>query len=54
MVGLRNVIAHGYFDIDASQVFNICKEDLPNLIETIRGMIKDELNDAPSIPQDSS
>ena len=40
-IGLRNVIAHGYFDIDAEQVFNICKENLPELIQTVRTMIKD-------------
>jgi uncharacterized protein with HEPN domain len=35
------VIAHGYFDIDAEQVFNICEKDIPGLIRTVRVMIKD-------------
>jgi uncharacterized protein with HEPN domain len=38
---VRNVIAHGYFDLDAEQVFTICKEDIPELIGTVRVMIKD-------------
>jgi uncharacterized protein with HEPN domain len=46
VIGVRNVIAHGYFDVDAEQVFDICKKDIPELIETIRVMIKD-LSDCP-------
>ncbi len=41
--GVRDVIAHGYFDIDAEEVYNICLTDIPALIETVRKMIK-ELN----------
>ena len=41
VIGVRNVIAHGYFDLDAEQVFTICKEDIPELIGTVRVMIKD-------------
>jgi uncharacterized protein with HEPN domain len=45
VIGVRNVIAHGYFDIDAEQVFNICKEDIPLLTRTVRTMIEDAQND---------
>jgi uncharacterized protein with HEPN domain len=41
VIGVRNVIAHGYFDIDAEQVFNICRDDIPQLIETVQIMIKE-------------
>jgi len=41
VVGVRNVIAHGYFDIDVEQVFDICQKDVPVLIETLRKMIKE-------------
>lgn len=41
VIGVRNVIAHGYFDIDAEQVFNICRDDIPHLIETVQIMIKE-------------
>jgi uncharacterized protein with HEPN domain len=39
--GVRDVMAHGYFDIDAEQVFNICQTDIPVLIAAVRRMIKD-------------
>lgn len=42
VIGVRNVIAHGYFDIDAEQVFDICQKDIPLLTTTVRKII-DEL-----------
>ncbi len=39
--GIRNVIAHAYFDIDAEQVFNICRDDIPMLIQIVKQMIND-------------
>jgi uncharacterized protein with HEPN domain len=41
VIGVRNVIAHGYFDIDVEQVFDICKKDIPAIIVTVRQMIDD-------------
>ena len=41
VIEARNVIAHGYFDIDVEQVFDICQKDIPSLIETPRKMIKE-------------
>lgn len=41
VIGVRNVIAHGYFDMDAEQVFNICEHDVPVLINTVEKMLKD-------------
>lgn len=40
-IGLRDVLAHGYFDVDAEELFVICKNHIPALIETVRTMIKD-------------
>lgn len=40
-IGLRNVLAHGYFDVDAEQLYTICKERIPPLIETLKQMIAD-------------
>lgn len=40
-IGLRDVLAHGYFDVDAEQLYTICIERIPPLIETIREMIED-------------
>ena len=39
--GIRDVIAHEYFDLDAEEVFDICQRDIPVLIETLRKMIED-------------
>jgi uncharacterized protein with HEPN domain len=38
--GFRDVIAHQYFDVDADQVFWICKNELEPLSITICKMIK--------------
>jgi len=40
-IGLRDVLSHGYFDVDTEQLYTICKERIPVLIETIRKMIKE-------------
>ena len=40
-MGLRDVLAHGYFDVDAEQLFTICEERIPGLIQTLRKMIQD-------------
>lgn len=39
--GVRDAIAHGYFDVDAEEVFTICQNDIPVLIATVRKMIED-------------
>lgn len=40
-IGLRDVLAHDYFDVDAEQLYTICKERIPTLIDTVRRMIQD-------------
>ena len=35
VIGIRNHIAHGYFDIDGEVVFNVIKQDLDPLLEAI-------------------
>jgi len=39
--GVRDVIAHGYFDVDAEAIFGICQTDIPALTNTVRKMIED-------------
>lgn len=41
VMGLRDIIAHHYFDIDAEIVFDVVKNDLPDLKVAIHRMIKD-------------
>jgi uncharacterized protein with HEPN domain len=39
-IGLRDVLAHGYFDVDTEQLYTICTERIPALIETLKTMIE--------------
>lgn len=41
-MGIRDIIAHHYFDIDESIVFDVVKNKLPNMLKTINKII-DEL-----------
>lgn len=39
--GMRDVITHHYFDLDAEAVYNVCLEDIPVLIKTIGCIINE-------------
>lgn len=39
IVGMRNNIAHGYFELDAEVVFSTIKDDIPPLGEVIKKAI---------------
>ena len=41
VTGVRGVLAHGYFQVNAEQLFDICENDIPELIATINTMIED-------------
>lgn len=40
VVGMRNHIAHGYFELDADIVFEAVKNDIPSLKEIIQKAIQ--------------
>lgn len=40
-IGLSDIITHKYFDIDAEQIFFVCKKHIPLLTETIQKIIND-------------
>ena len=40
-MGIRDIIAHHYFDIDESIVFDVIKNKLPGMLETINKMIEE-------------
>jgi uncharacterized protein with HEPN domain len=40
VIGLRNVLAHNYFDIDAEEIFKICKQDIPQLLDAVKQMLQ--------------
>src|SRR5687768_421113 len=38
VVSMRNVLVHGYFDIDLDRVWDTVTDDLPPLIEALKGL----------------
>lgn len=40
IIGMRNVFTHEYFGIDSSLVWEIIKNDIPELKEKIEGVLK--------------
>jgi len=41
VIGMRDKIAHHYFDVDVEIVFDILRSDIPPLLDTIRQIIMD-------------
>jgi uncharacterized protein with HEPN domain len=41
VIGLRNVLAHDYFDIDTEEIFKICRRDIPELLNTVQRMLRE-------------
>ena len=41
VMGVRDIIVHHYFDVDAEEIFHITTQDIPVLQRTIRQMISD-------------
>ena len=39
--GIRDIVSHHYFDLNAEVIFSVCKERLPGLIQAIRAMLKE-------------
>ena len=39
--GLRDIISHHYFDVDADVIYDICKNHIEKLKKTVLRMIKD-------------
>lgn len=43
VMGVRDIIVHHYFDVDAGEIHRICKKDVPPLLGTINKMLQDLL-----------
>lgn len=41
VMGMRDIITHHYFDIDAETVFTVCEEHVPQLERVIKIIRKD-------------
>ena len=39
--GMRDIISHQYFDIDAEIIYEECKNKIPELKDTIEEILKD-------------
>lgn len=44
IIALRNLIIHGYADIDAARIWAIAKTQLPGLLKTITNLMEREEN----------
>jgi uncharacterized protein with HEPN domain len=40
MVAMRNVVVHGYFDIDIELVWSVVRNDLPELAVQVRSIVE--------------
>lgn len=40
-IGLRDVLAHGYFQIDPEQIYYICRDNIPGLIAALHQIRRD-------------
>ncbi|GAB6163482.1 hypothetical protein JCM12298_26420 [Desulfothermus naphthae] len=38
--GMRDIISHQYFDIDAEIIYEVCKNKIPELKDTIEEILK--------------
>ncbi len=43
-MGLRDILSHNYFDLNAEAIYAICQDDVPTLIATIERIQKDLAN----------
>jgi uncharacterized protein with HEPN domain len=41
MVAMRNVLVHGYFDIDVDLVWSVAENDLPKLAAQVRAIVEE-------------
>ena len=41
VMGIRDIITHHYFDIDAEEIFYVCNNEIDPLADTIQKMIND-------------
>lgn len=39
--GMRDIISHHYFDLNAEAIYNVCKKNIPELEQTINKMMRE-------------
>lgn len=45
MIGLRNVVVHGYTDVEPERIWDTVQTDVPVLIEQLQSILKTDLAD---------
>jgi uncharacterized protein with HEPN domain len=40
IIGMRNILAHGYFEIDTDTVWKVVENDLPSLRKNVKKILK--------------
>ena len=45
VMGLRDIITHHYFDVNADAIYNVCKTKIPLLNEVLLQIIRDQLRE---------
>lgn len=40
VIGVRNILAHDYFDIDVEEIYKICQRDIPQLMKALEQMLE--------------
>jgi uncharacterized protein with HEPN domain len=48
--GMRDIISHHYFDLDAEAVYSVCEINLPEMIPVLRQMLTDIQHATPPSP----
>ncbi|WP_097653656.1 HepT-like ribonuclease domain-containing protein [Candidatus Chloroploca asiatica] len=41
VIGMRNILAHDYFDVNEKVIFNTCEAHIMPLMDTVRRMLAD-------------
>jgi predicted nucleotidyltransferase len=39
--GMRDIISHHYFETDAEVIYDVCKNHIPELVQTINKMVRE-------------
>jgi uncharacterized protein with HEPN domain len=42
IMGMRDFLAHRYFEVDPEQLFNTCQQNIPQLIEVVKLMLNEK------------
>lgn len=40
IIAMRHILVHGYYQVTASEIFNVYKKDLPVLLSQLQGFLK--------------